>query len=363
MSRFSLLSAAVLAAALAGCSQPTAPRPDGASAAASASAGDFHSCAVTAEQRAFCWGRNDRGQLGDGSTLQRTLPAPVAGGLRFASVSAQGGFHSCALTPAGKAYCWGDNEHGQLGDGTAVSRSAPVEVAGGHAFASVTTNAHHSCGLTRAGRALCWGRNDAGQLGTGSTASSSVPVPVGGGLVFSALDAGGNTTCGVAAGGQLYCWGWNFYGQLGDGGFADRRSPVPAAGSLRFAQVDAGSHLACGVAVGGGGYCWGYGYGRDPAPGTPTRMGAGTAFGRMLAGGYSACGLAADGTAHCWPESEVSGGAVPGIRFESLSAGTFHVCGVTAGGSVVCWGRNDDGQLGDGTRVSRGAPAPVRFDG
>jgi alpha-tubulin suppressor-like RCC1 family protein len=90
-------------------------------------------------------------------------------------------------------------------------------------------------------------------------------------------------------------------------------------------------------------------------------MAAGTAFSRMLAGGYSACGLAADGTAHCWPESAVSGGAVPGIRFESLSLGTYHVCGVAAAGGAVCWGRNDDGQLGDGTFESRAAPARVRF--
>ncbi|MET0398712.1 MAG: Ig-like domain-containing protein [Longimicrobiaceae bacterium] len=329
----------------------------------SVSAGDFHSCAVTGEQRAYCWGRNDSGQLGDGSTASRTLPSPVAGGLRFAAVSAQGGFHSCGLTPEGRAYCWGGNAAGQLGDGTTVARSAPVAVAGGHTFASVSVNANHSCGLTREGRALCWGSNEMGQLGTGSLAPSPVPVPVSGGLLFTALDAGGNSTCGIAAGGQLFCWGWNYYAQLGDGSFTNQAAPTRAAGGLRFASVDAGSHLTCGVATDGAGYCWGYGYGSGRDPGTPTRMGWSTAFRAVLAGGYSACGLGTDGAAQCWYEGQTAGGAVPGIVFESLSAGTHHVCGVTSAYRAVCWGRNEDGQLGDGTRVPRPAPTPVRLPG
>jgi hypothetical protein len=332
-------------------------------AAGSVSAGDFHTCAVAPDGRAYCWGRNESGQLGDGSNAPRLLPSPVAGGLRFASVSAQGGFHSCGLTAEGRAYCWGDNAAGQLGDGTTVRRSAPVAVAGGHTFASVSVNAHHSCGLTREGRALCWGRNHVGQLGTGSHASSSVPVPVSGGLAFTALDAGGNSTCGVATGGQLLCWGWNVYGQLGDGSSTDQPAPVRAAGGLRFASVDAGSHLTCGVAVDGAGYCWGYGYGRDHARGTPVRVGGKAAFRQVLAGGYGACGLDSDGTAHCWAEGGIDGGAVPGIRFETLSVGTYHVCGVTPARRALCWGRNDSGQLGDGTTSSRPAPAPVRAPG
>lgn len=164
-------------------------------------------------------------------------------------------------------------------------------------------------------------------------------------------------------GGQLYCWGWNFYAQLGDGSFTDQAVPTRAAGGLRLTAVDAGSHLTCGVATDGAGYCWGYGYGRDPAPGTPVRVGGSTSFRAVLAGGYSACGLALDGTAHCWAESGVSGGAVPAFRFQALSVGTHHVCGVTAEDRAVCWGRNEDGQLGDGTTASRAAPAPVRLPG
>lgn len=143
------------------------------------SAGYAHSCAIATSGAAYCWGLNEEGQLGDGTTTQRTTPAPVAGGLTFVRISA-GLEHACALTAAGEVYCWGDNTWGQLGDGGASDQAAPVAVAapGGATWAWVSAGENHTCGVTTEGVAFCWGDNHYGQLGTGTNVSSNVPVKV-----------------------------------------------------------------------------------------------------------------------------------------------------------------------------------------
>src|SRR5207245_5107257 len=124
-------------------------------------------------------------------------------------------------TVAGAAYCWGDNGFGQLGDGTTTSQSSPVLVQAppGVSFAAVTGGVAHTCGVTAAGIAYCWGRNLEGQLGDGTTMNRLTPVPVQApaGVSFAAVGAGDFHTCGVTATGAAYCWGANGSGQLGDG--------------------------------------------------------------------------------------------------------------------------------------------------
>lgn len=145
------------------------------------SAGGSHTCStmtIGGVSGLSCWGRNDNGQLGDGTTTQRTSPVLVAGGLSLDRVSA-GGSHTCALSSAGAAYCWGSNDKGQLGDGTTTQRTSPVPVAGGLTFVSVSAGRSHTCGVT-AGGTYCWGLNSSGQLGDGTTTDSSVALNVAG---------------------------------------------------------------------------------------------------------------------------------------------------------------------------------------
>jgi alpha-tubulin suppressor-like RCC1 family protein len=137
--------------------------------------------------------------------------------------------HSCAITVGGPTLCWGLNEYGQVGDGTTANRSSPATVAGGHAFAAITAGLRHTCALDTNGAAWCWGDNTYGELGDGTNTRSATPVAVGGGLQFAYLKAGELSTCGVTSTGIAFCWGDNEYGQLGDGTATSSSVPVKVA--------------------------------------------------------------------------------------------------------------------------------------
>ena len=163
-----LLCAAVAAA----CSEGTGPRPG---SWTSLTAGIAHTCGLTSGGAAYWWGHNVSGQLGDGSTTNRTRPAAVVGGITFASLTA-GNAYTCGVTSGGAAYCWGDNSYGALGDGSITNRTRPAAVVGGIPFASLTAGGAHTCGLTSGGAAYCWGHNNWGELGDGSITDRTTPV-------------------------------------------------------------------------------------------------------------------------------------------------------------------------------------------
>jgi alpha-tubulin suppressor-like RCC1 family protein len=126
-----------------------------------------HTCGVTTDHRAFCWGGNDQGELGNGTTAGTNRPVAVAGGLQFDHVSVGWGY-TCGVTTDGQGWCWGSNYKAMLGDGTQTSRSVPVPVAGAHRFRQLRAYNVHTCGVTTNDEAYCWGANNAGQLGVGT---------------------------------------------------------------------------------------------------------------------------------------------------------------------------------------------------
>jgi alpha-tubulin suppressor-like RCC1 family protein len=195
--------------------------------------GAKHVCALA--NGLYCWGYDAYGQFGDASTSTKNSPTVAGSGLTYASVAA-GSFHTCARTSSGVARCWGANDAGQVGNNsTTTPVTTPVLVAAGASpgtFASLTAGVDHTCGLSSAGNAYCWGANYAGQLGDNSSTQRLTPVLVSGGLTFSKLTAGqgeqGGHTCGLTTGGVAYCWGYNGYGQLGIGSadISPHRAPI-----------------------------------------------------------------------------------------------------------------------------------------
>jgi alpha-tubulin suppressor-like RCC1 family protein len=373
---------------------PTLATTSAALAFAQVSAGGVHSCGRTSDNRAYCWGFNGSGQLGDGSGDSgpelcsgaagdfgcSTRPFPVAGGLRFRHLSA-GSTYTCGVTTEFQAYCWGSDGFGQLGDGSpGNNRLTPFPVAGGHQFRLVETNTWHTCGVSYPdNRAYCWGANDRGQLGDGTTTNHSTPVRVAGTLRFRQVTVGRSHTCGLATDGRTFCWGWNRYGQIGDRSeVRTRLTPTLVADGHQFRQVDAGADHNCAVTTDNKAFCWGNG--RSGANGNgkaylsfwPKPVSGGLSFDRVSAGSTHTCGETTSNRGYCWGTNsfgEVGDGTtsvrltpVPvqgGLSFAQLSAGDTHSCGKTGAGAAYCWGYNFFGQLGDGTRTKSSSPLAV----
>lgn len=282
------------------------------------SAGYFSDCGVTLDYRAYCWGDNARGELGDGTTTFRLRPVPVAGGHQFRQVEVAFQ-HACGVSyPDHRAYCWGDNSNGQLGDRTRINRLTPVAVAGTLAFRQVTTGNKHTCGVTTDNRGFCWGNNQAGQLGDSTTVFSRVkPTLVARGHQFRQVDAGRDHNCAVTTDNRAFCWGEGRFGQIGNGKLASYNWPQAVAGGLFFSRVSAGAFHTCGETTGNRAYCWGTnGLGQ---------LGDGTDITRLM------------------PVAVVGG-----LAFAQVSAGVFQTCGKTPGSVGYCWGSNFYGELGDG---------------
>jgi alpha-tubulin suppressor-like RCC1 family protein len=274
--------------------------------------GDSHTCATTSVAELYCWGSDSSGQLGIGSQNdRRTYPALVSGGLSFALVTA-GRAHTCAqIAGAYELYCWGANDKGQLGDSTNTLRPAPVRVGGGVALGSATAGRDHTCALTVPdGAAYCWGDNAFGQLGDGSTSARNSPVPVAGGHTFSQISAGGNHTCGLTntpSTPEVYCWGDNADGELGDSTTTQRLFPVKVAGVVTFDAIAVGSRFGCGQSIDQKLYCWGrnldgqLGIGsftNQPAPQNAVDGSANTTG--IKSGDRHVCTTTFDGAAYCW---------------------------------------------------------------
>lgn len=190
-------------------------------------AGWHHACGLTAAGNAYCWGRNDHGQLGNGTRVDRGEPAEVPG--TFQSLVA-GSAHTCGIRGSA-VLCWGDNSSGQLGDGSTQSRAFPAPVEGLPAPPThLAAGAVSTCALLTTGRVFCWGQNVHGELGDGTRENRSTPVPVAGDLAFRSIYAGGALTCGFTNDGTQYCWGLNQSGQLGDGTRESRAVPTRVGG-------------------------------------------------------------------------------------------------------------------------------------
>ena len=290
--------------------------------------GGEHSCSVLTGGVVKCWGRNEYGQLGDGTTTDRTTPVDVSGITNATSLALSGWGHSCALLIGDTIKCWGSNGNGKLGDGTFTSRTTPVDVYGITNATSLALGSAHSCALLSRGTVKCWGWGR--QLGNGTiTIDQTAPVDVYGITNATSLALGGSHSCALLMSGTIKCWGFNSDGRLGDGTTTDRNTPVDVSGITNATSIALGGSHSCAMLTGGTIKCWGY-----------------NAYGQLGDGTYSG--------ARTTPVD------VSGITTAtSIALGMDNSCAVLTGGTMKCWGRNEYGQLGDGTTTDRTTPVDV----
>ena len=232
------------------------------------SAGAHHTCAIGVDSLAYCWGNNRYGQLGDGSINLATSPKFVSGQIHFETISS-GAWHTCGVTFTGTAFCWGRNDFGQLGVGSDQPLiTTPRQVVAGFPFAQVDAGETHTCGVATDRNLYCWGSNEFGELGTGSAfkpglAGAYTPTPTSGHfLTADFIAAGSSHTCASATTGSR-CWGRGLYGQIGNGATNDQFVPQPVqlfAAPISFSALAAGGWThACGI-IDRSVYCWGTGH-------------------------------------------------------------------------------------------------------
>jgi alpha-tubulin suppressor-like RCC1 family protein len=301
-------------------------------------AGVAHTCVLTNAGGVQCWGYNNAGQLGDGTAaVRRRKPVTVAGLSSGVTQIATGAAHSCALTTAGGVKCWGDNSIGELGDGTFVERHAPVNVSGlTSGVAAIFAGGINTCAVLDTGVVKCWGDNTEGQVGGGTTLYHNTPVTIAG---FSddvvALDLNYFNVCAVLDSGDAECWGDNASHQVGDGTTVDRHVPTPADElPSGLAHADVGFGFTCALTSGGGASCLGANSGGQLGAGGTTHGKSATA-------------------------KDVAGLAT-GV--DEIRLGASHACAVLTAGSVRCWGSNVWGELGSHRPGEHKSPFRHRHD-
>lgn len=306
------------------------------------SAGWGHTCALNPKGEAFCWGRNNAGQIGDGTYgtgTDKRIPARVdqSDAAPFSAIAA-GTLHTCALDAAGQAYCWGNNSKGQIGDGTTMNyHFTPARVDQENVdgrFVQIVVGYHHTCALTDGGQVYCWGANDYRQLGSWQASNTPVALDQRATGPFKEIAAGYEHSCGVTADQRLFCWGRNDYGQLGRGtnGIFDNAIGVVDG---RYASITAMGMRTCALDPEGQAYCWG-----ETKYGPPGNGSTGDYFTRPVTVAQKETG-----------------------PFTTISTGYYHTCAITTAGATYCWGRNASGELGiQSTEGPALYPTPVRWE-
>lgn len=371
--------------------------------------GYTNTCAIATNNNAYCWGRGNSGQLGNNAYINSSIPvavytAGVLSGKTIKSIST-GEWTTCAIASDDKAYCWGGNWDGALGDGTNNDSSVPVAVytsgvLSGKTVKAVAAGSDQTCAIASDNNAYCWGfQSSAGQLGNNGNTSSNVPVAVYtsgvlSGKTVSAISAGADHTCVIASDNNAYCWGSNGFGQLGNNSTTNSNVPVAVntSGVLSgktIKSIAAGYTHTCAIASDNNVYCWGINAFGSLGNNTTTNSSvpvavntSGVLSGKTIkaisSGENYSCAIASDNNAYCWgdgggklgnnsttmskvPVAVYTAGVLSGKTVLSIAAGGYQGCAVASDNYSYCWGWNYYGALGNGKTTDSSVPVLVSF--
>ena len=345
----------------------------------------LHTCSTLDNGSLMCWGLNNRGQVGDGTTTNAHTPQLVdLGSGAIVTEVANGYRHTCATLENGSLYCWGENSAGELGNGQQyTSQTTPlwVDLGAGRTAVRIDADMSNTCAVVDNGSLYCWGTNNQGQLNddpsqlTGQTTPRWIDL---GGNVASTVSVGSLNVCSILNNGSLYCWGDDSYGQLARGGVSGLDSWTPVyvdfGAGVTVAQINLGDQHLCAIVDNGSVYCWGRnangGLGNgsasfaDPTS-TPSwvDLGTGRTAVAVSAGGFHTCAIVDNGSVYCWGANyygQVGDGTTTDVYTPqwvdlgvgrtaiAVSAGYQHTCAILDNSSTVCWGSDYSGQLGNG---------------
>lgn len=341
--------------------------------------GNTHSCSLSTDGELYCWGTNAYGELGLGAVGTQTTPVALStGGLTFTSLFL-GHDHSCAIASPGSLYCWGHNDRGQLGLGNFVDKNLVTQVGVATNWAQGDAGYGATCAINQVGELFCWGHNIYGQLGLGNNTDTTTPQQVGSAANWETVRVGDAHTCAINTIGELYCWGRNNMGQLGLGNNINFNTPQQVGADTNWVTMDIGYDHTCAVKSTGSLYCWGnnadgqLGNGSFINENEPVQVGASSSWTAVTLGSYYSCALFGEGGLYCWGFNDygnlgigVTGDqenpvqvATESHRVIAVNAGDDTTCAVTDGRRLYCWGWNGNSEVGDGTSVNRLQPVLI----
>ena len=379
------------------------------------SAGYAHTAAITSEGRIFTWGFNRSGQLGDGTATDRYTPIEITSyfdlnaGETIIEISA-GEHHTAAITSEGRVFTWGNNCNKQLGDGTTTDRYTPTEITSyfnlnaGETIIGIAAGIFNTAAITSEGRVFTWGYNGHGQLGDGTTISRDTPAEITSnfnlntGETIIEITAGQYHTAAITSEGRIFTWGSNGYGQLGDGTIINRETPTEITSNFNLnesetvIEITAGNYHTAIITSEGRAFTWGRNENGQLGDGTsntdahpmPTEItsnfilnaeeivltitaeyyhtAAITSQGRVFTWGYNISGQLGDGTTtDRYTPTEITSNfnLNAGETVIAITAGRDHTAAITSQGRILTWGGNFYGPLGDGTTTTRYIPADI----
>ena len=355
-------------------------------------AGGYHTCAALSDGTVACWGENQHGELGNGSTSTGPTSSPVAvSGLSGVTAVSLGDQHSCALVSSGAVECWGEGTNGELGNGAMTNSSNPVLASGLSGVVSVSVGLYYSSALLSNGTVQSWGNNGNGSLGNQPTAlcpfgfstCAWTPILLTNVSGVSAIAAGNSSQCALLSSGTVECWGFNGDGELGNGTTSNGSGTPVAVSNLSGAVgISSGDGHACARLSDGTVACWGanssgqLGNGSTNESSVPVPVSSLSGVSATATGGHFSCALLSGGTVRCWGENvhgQLGNGPTTGLSMPvpvgvsslsgatAIAAGYEHACALLSSGAVACWGYNGWGQLGNGLTADSSMPVTVTW--